>query len=198
MFVRYGLVILQILFILSHCLLSAEFRGVSAQESVRLFDLTGRQVEPLRETDARAVVFIFTRTDCPISNRYAPEVRRLHEKFAAKRVAFWLVYVDPDETAATIRAHLKEYDYHSGVLRDPQHALVKLTGASVTPEAAVFVPGGQMAYRGRIDNRYVALNKKRPAPTTRDLEQVLEAILAGKPITKKTTPAVGCFISDLR
>jgi peroxiredoxin len=163
---------------------------------LRLLDLTGQPVEPLKATQAKAVVFLFTRTDCPISNRYAPEVRRLHEKFAAGGVTFWLVYPDPDESVEMIRQHIKEYEYHLGVLRDPQHALVKVTGVRVTPEVAVFV-SGQIVYRGRIDNRYVAFGKTRPAPTTHDLEAILEAILKGKPVANTNTTAIGCFIPDL-
>lgn len=165
---------------------------------LRLPDLDGRQTEPLRAKDAKAVVFIFIRTDCPISNRYAPEVRRLHDKFAKSGVRFWLVYPDPGESGETIRNHIKEYDYHLGVLRDPEHKLVKMSGAQVTPEAAVFLPSGRMVYRGRIDDRYVAFGKVRPVPTMRDLEQVLEAMLEGKQVTNKTTTAIGCFIPDLR
>lgn len=165
---------------------------------MRLLDLSGRRVEPLRAGHAKAIVFLFTRSDCPISNRYAPEIRRLYEKFAPHGVTFWLVYPDPGESAEAIRRHLKEYEYPMGALRDPEHSLVKLTGAKVTPEAAVFMRAGKMVYRGRIDDLYVAFGKARRAPTTHDLEQVLEAIFAGKPVTSGTTPAVGCFISDLK
>ena len=165
---------------------------------LRLPDLDGRQVAPLLAKDAKAIVFIFIRTDCPLSNRYAPEVRRLDNKFAKSGVRFWLVYPDPGESGEIIRNHIKEYEYRLKALRDPEHKLVKMTGAQVTPEAAVFSPGGRMIYRGRIDDRYVALGKARPAPTTRDLEQVLEAILEGKQVTNRTTAAIGCFIPDLR
>jgi peroxiredoxin len=167
-------------------------------KDVRLTDLDGRQVEPLRAKDAKAVVFIFIRTDCPVSNRYAPELSRLHRKFARSGVRFWLVYPDPDESVEIIRNHIQEYQYHLSALRDLEHKLVKMTGAQVTPEAAVFAPGGRMVYRGRIDDRYVAFGKIRPAPTTHDLEQVLEAMLQGKQVANKTTPAIGCFIPDLQ
>jgi peroxiredoxin len=165
---------------------------------LRLPDLDGRQIGPLRAKDAKAVVFIFIRTDCPISNRYAPELRRLYEKFATSGIKFWLVYPDPDESSQVIRNHIKEYEYRLSALRDTEHKLVKMTGAQVTPEAAVFSPTGRMVYRGRIDDRYVAFGKARPKPTTRDLEQVLEAVLEGKQVASKTTAAIGCFIPDLQ
>jgi hypothetical protein len=55
-----------------------------------------------------------------------------------------------------------------------------------------------MVYRGRIDDRFVAFGKTRAAPTTHDLDQILEEIIRGKSISNKTTTAIGCFISDLR
>lgn len=176
----------------------ALFSDEPASTKLQLPDLDGRQIEPLQANDARAIVFIFIRTDCPISNSYAPELHRLHEKFAKSGIRFWLVYPDPGESSEIIRKHIKEYEYRLSVLRDPEHKLVKMTRAQVTPEAAVFSPGGRMVYRGRIDDRYVAFGKTRPAPTTRDLEQVLEAMLEGKGVENKTTIAIGCFIPDLR
>ncbi len=173
----------------------------ASSTQLNLLDLTGRRVEPFQTKDAKAIVFIFIRTDCPISNRYAPEVERLYKKFVARGIHFWLVYPDPDESTEAIGRHLKEYNYHPGALRDPQHTLVKMTNVQVTPEAAVFVPDGEgkrMIYRGRIDDRYVAFGRARPAPTRRELEQVLEAIVAGKTVSPRTTTAIGCFIPELR
>jgi hypothetical protein len=162
--------------------------------------MEGRPVDPLATGTSRASVFVFTRTDCPISNRYAPEVERIRSRFASRGVSFWLVYVDPDEGAAAIREHLQEYGYSWGALRDPEHALVAHTGARVTPEAAVFVPepgGARMVYRGRIDDRYVDFGKSRAEASTHDLERKLETILAGEAVSLTTTRAVGCFIADL-
>ena len=169
--------------------------GLSPQSS--LLDLKGRNVDPLKRTDAKATVFVFTRTDCPISNRYTPELRRLQEKFT--NVRFWLVYPDPDEPVTAIREHVKEYGYSSwDVARDPQHWLVRKTQVKVTPEVAVFVPGGEMLYRGRIDDRYVDFGKARAKPTQRDLERALQAILEARPVERAVTPAVGCFIPELQ
>lgn len=162
-------------------------------------DLSGRALNPLAARSTVATVLVFIRTDCPISNRYAPEIQRIEAEFARRGVVFWLVDPDPTESAESIRKYLKQYGYEDPlhVLRDPEHALVDETGVEVTPEVAVF-SGGQMLYRGRIDNWYVRLGKYRPAPTTHDLEEALAAILAGRLVAEKTTPAFGCFIADMQ
>lgn len=168
------------------------------EDPLTILDLDGQPVDPFAFSGAKAAVFLFTRTDCPISNRYAPEVRRLHEKFVPQGVAFALVYVDPAQPVEEIRAHLEEYDYPCRAWRDPEHRLVERSGASITPEAAVFVPDGGMPYRGRIDNRFADFGETRAAPTKRDLEDALMAILDGRPVETATTEAVGCYIDDLK
>jgi hypothetical protein len=73
---------------------------------------------------------------------------------------------------------------------------VKFSGATITPEAVV-VANGKVVYRGRIDDRYVEIGVERAAPTTHDLADALTATLAGTPIARPITQAVGCFIADL-
>lgn len=167
---------------------------------VAVLDLAGGRVDPLPGAGAGPAVLVFVRTDCPIANRYAPELRRLRDRFSGKGVAFWLVYPDPSERPDAIRRHQREFGLGFRALRDPQHELVKATQATVTPEAAVFVAGPdgpRMVYRGRIDDRYVDFGRSRPAPTTRDLRDVLQALAAGSVVVPRTTAAVGCFIPPL-
>jgi len=167
--------------------------------AVLVQSLSGAPLDALQApAGTKAIVFLFTSTDCPISNRYAPEVRRIAEAFGSKGVAFRLVYPNPSEDARAIREHMAAYAYEgiAEALRDPKLALVKFAGATVTPEAVVVV-GGNVVYRGRIDDRYVDLGRERPAPTRRDLFDTLTAILDGKPVPLAKTQAVGCFISDL-
>jgi len=144
-------------------------------------------------------VFLFTSTDCPISNRYAPEVRRLAEKFARQAVLFRLVYPNPMDKRDAIVEHMKAFGYAgvSEALRDPKHTLVKHTGVTVTPETAVYA-GGRIVYHGRIDDRYVDLGLERPAATVHDLADVLAAVLEGRAVACAATQAVGCYISDFR
>ena len=143
----------------------------------------------------RPTVFVFTTTDCPISNRYAPEIQRLSAKFG-DRVRFVLVYPVPSDSLDVIREHQKKFGYSLPFQRDETQRLVKQTGVTVTPEVAV-MRGSAVLYRGRIDDRYIDFGKDRPSPTTRDLEDALDALLAGKRVAVRETRAIGCIISDL-
>ena len=172
--------------------------AAAALPSIRLSDLNNTVVDPFRESSqAQAVAFVFASVSCPYSNRYAPDVRRLYEAFAAKGVAFWLVYPNPMESPAEIRAHLKDFGYPMRALRDPRHELVKLTKVAMTPEAAVYDRRSALVYHGRIDDKYVSIGVERPAPTRRDLQEALTLVLAGKPVSSPSQPAVGgCYIAD--
>ena len=166
--------------------------------AVLVQSLNGVAVDALQApAGTKAIVFLFTSTDCPISNRYAPEIQRVVSEFAAKGVVFRLVYPNPAEQAAAIHEHMTAFSYAGAMeaLRDPTHALVKFTKATVTPEAVV-VAGGRVVYRGRIDDRYVDLGLERPAPTQHDLADTLAAVATGKRVPHATTQAVGCFIAD--
>lgn len=148
-------------------------------------------------TAARVRVLIFARTDCPITNRYAPELQRLSREFAGRGVEFWLVYPDPAETLQHAEDHIAQYGFPGGPLLDPHHDLVKRARASVAPEAAVFDAAGRLEYHGRIDDRWIDAGKAGPAARTHDLEEAISAVLAGKPVQRPQTRAVGCFLADV-
>ena len=172
--------------------------GQSAMSpSVKALDLSGQPVDPFQTSNSHALVFVFVSVDCPISNRYAPEVRRLAAEFVSNSVAFRLVYPNADETSEKIKKHLKDYNYTLEAFRDPQHELTRAMGAKVTPEAVVFARSQGIVYRGRIDDRFEALGKERLAPTQNDLRDALKAIIAGRPVPHPSARAVGCYISDV-
>jgi hypothetical protein len=158
-------------------------------------NLDGRAIDPLGALDdRRATVLLFITNDCPISNGFAPEIHRLCKAYMPQGIAFYLVYVDPDLTAVDARQHYRDYGYRCEALLDRRNVLARRAGATVTPEAAVFLPDGRQVYRGRINDLYVDYGKARFAPTTNDLRDMLELIVRGEKVEMQTTVAVGCHI----
>lgn len=173
---------------------TAGSRPVAAAAGVTVPGLDGTRVAPLAPAaGVEATVLLFVMTDCPISNRYAPEIRRLHDEFAGA-IRFWLVYVDAHRPAGALREHRASFGYPFAALRDADGALAALAGATVTPEAAVFDAARRLVYRGRIDDRFVAFGVARRAPRTRDLRDRLRRIVAGETLSFSETRAVGCYI----
>jgi peroxiredoxin len=163
-----------------------------------IVDLEGNHQDPFNQSHTEVVVFFFISNDCPISNRYAPEMRRLAERFTSRGVRFWLVHPDPQETSADIRKHATEYQLPIPVLRDPKHGIVQLAQVQVTPSAAVFKTDRTLQYHGRIDNRFVDFGKERPEATSHELVDAIEAVLARRPVLTPATTAVGCYIGAVR
>ena len=167
---------------------------LSAQEIVLsgVTGLDGRLINEFAAGGKKALVLVFMSVDCPIANRYAPELQKLQAEF--NQVRFVLVYPNPDDTSEMIGKNLRDYDLKWEAWRDPRHSVVKAAKVQVTPEAAVFVPETGWIYRGRIDDRYVDFGKQRLKATQHDLRDVLAAVTAGKPVTVQLTRAIGCHI----
>jgi len=159
--------------------------------------LFARQENPFSEP-ARVRVLIFARTDCPITNRYAPELGRIAHEFSAQGVKFWIVYPDSTETAEKIAKHMTDYHLPGEGIPDPHFELQKRAEAKISPQAAVFDGNGKLIYSGRIDDRYVAFGKSRAQPEVHDLENAIQAALANKPVAQARTKAIGCYLDDLQ
>jgi hypothetical protein len=170
--------------------------AVVAQTQQTAFDLDGKAVDPFAQASTKVVVLVFLRRDCPVSGRYAPVIQQISARYQHD-ASFFLVYPDKSESSEPIRKYLADYGYRLPALRDPQHVLVKQARAEITPEAAVFNHERKLVYHGRIDNWYVEFGRSRPAPTTHELSDAIQAAMAGKPVADGAVKGVGCYISDL-
>jgi thiol-disulfide isomerase/thioredoxin len=160
-----------------------------------LTDTAGHVHTASEWTARRAVVLLFVSTDCPLSNRYVPEMNRLNNTYAAKGIAFYAVQGDATVAESEVRRHVKEFGYSFPYLFDPRESLADYTGATATPEAAVLSPKGELLYLGRIDNRLQDYGQERVQVTEFDLRDALDAVLTGKHVPHPRTKALGCAIT---
>ena len=153
--------------------------------------------QSLAPAGTRAVVLYFVATDCPVSNRTFPEMRRVREAFAARGVAFKYVYPNTGERAEEVQRHQAAFDAGGEAVVDAAGDLVALAHAHVTPEAVVLVPQGagwRVVYAGKVDDRYVRLGLERPRATEPYVEQVLDEVLQGRAVQAAVGNPVGCSI----
>jgi hypothetical protein len=161
-----------------------------------LNDLSGNPLQAI-DPQAKASVLVFVLPDCPIANSYIPLLNRLNESFRSRGVQMIVVESDPQITLEQASKHAQEYQIGLPVVIDSVHQWVRLAGATRTPEAVVFSPGGDILYRGRIDDQYVGFGKRRMQVTTHDLQDALEAILADRPVPHAAAEAIGCYIPEV-
>lgn len=141
-----------------------------------------------------ATVCVFVTTQCPIGNRYAPEISRIERDYRSKHVKVVLVYPEAADSPAKIKEHLKEYKLDISAVRDPDKHLVKEVRATVTPEVALIAPSGDLLYRGRIDDLFDSHSQAKATAKIHDLRLALDDYLAGKLKVPRFTTPTGCFI----
>ena len=163
-----------------------------------LYSLLSFQLDGFSAVGTKAVVLFFVASDCPVSNRTFPEMKRLEERFTARGVSFIYVYPNANETASGVRLHHNAFAPEGKTVLDAHGALVHLTRVTVTPEVAIMVrsAAGPWApvYVGRIDDRFVHIGQERPVATKHFAEAAMENILDGKAIAQDGGNPVGCTI----
>ncbi len=143
----------------------------------------------------KATVLIFLDPECPISQAYTLTLRKLHEQYATKGVAFKGIYDSAPLKKRDIRRFHQKYQLPFSGLKDKEYTIARRYGATITPEVVLINEMENVLYRGAIDNWYYALGKNRTEPTEYYLKDALEATLGHYPIVKKQTQAVGCLMN---
>ena len=141
-----------------------------------------------------AVALIFYSPECPISNAYSPTLKRLAGEYPSGKVKLIGVCVDPDLSDADLLAHAKDFNLPFPVISDRKGFLAAKLGATVTPEAFVIDSAGLIRYHGRIDDQFASRQKPNANPSTHELKDALDAVLAGREVPLVNVEAVGCPI----
>jgi len=150
----------------------------------------GRHV--LAANDMRGTAFVFLSSECPISRQYIPELNRLAKTASDRKVAFYGVISDSTATRTDALKFVDEFHVDFPVLFDSSRELAALLGPGHLPEAFVVDLRGTVSYRGRIDDVYADIDKRRTEPAHRDLLDAITAVADGKPVAVPRTDAVGC------
>jgi peroxiredoxin len=158
----------------------------------QLADLQGRQHARQEWSRSKGVVLFFLGTECPVANGYTPVVQELADRYAKQGILVYGVHVDTDVTPQVGAKHATEFGLRFPILLDPERVLAQPIGAATLGEAALLSPRGDLVYRGRIDDRYATNGKRRDEPTRKDLEEAVQATLAGRPPATVETKVFGC------
>lgn len=142
--------------------------------------------------DSKAVVLVFTNTQCPYSKLYENRLVSLANSYAGKGVQF--IFINPSvgdngETLEGMAAKKYSFPY----LTDEGQAVSKRFGATKTPEVFVLQNEGKdlvLKYRGAIDdNPQVESGVKNFY-----LRSVIDSVLANKTVATLERRATGCLI----
>ncbi|HEY7088840.1 MAG TPA: redoxin domain-containing protein [Tepidisphaeraceae bacterium] len=169
--------------------------ALSAAETIspqRVLDCDGQPRTTLRP-GARATVIVFLGTQCPVSNRYIPLLNDLGRSHQKDGVDLLAIVSDPTVSFKDLAKYRDEYKIEFPVVLDTSGALAKQFAPTVTPESFLIDADGQLAYRGEIDDLFVAVGKQNQVVKSRDLADALSAVLSHEPVKVPQTKAVGCI-----
>lgn len=156
-------------------------------------DAAGKKTALYDLKDQKAIVLVFLSFECPMSTDYCPKLADLAKAYRERGVAFVGLCIN-DENTAQVAKFAKDFALPFPLYKDNQYRARDALKAKVTPEAFVLDKDFVLRYRGRIDNNYVARLKKVGQVTRHDLQQALDELLAGKPVSEPATQALGCAI----
>jgi thiol-disulfide isomerase/thioredoxin len=142
----------------------------------------------------KAVVLVFVNTSCPVAERYLPTLQALEKEYRDKDVQFVAVNAAEEDTVIAMATQAVKFEVEFPFVKDFGGTCARALGATRTPEAVVLDAGRRIRYRGRIDDQF-RLGGVRKEPTTRDLKDALDAVLAGKKVATPETEVDGCPIT---
>lgn len=151
---------------------------------------------------AKILTIIFTCNHCPVAQMYEKRIKQLVADYSSRGVAFVVIMGNDDkaekdsELAFTdvgdsfadmkVRAAFRGLTYpylYDGATQ----AVTRKYGPTATPHVFVFDQQRILRYEGRIDS-----NPREELASKHETRDALEALLSGKEVAVKDTPAMGC------
>ena len=155
----------------------------------KLPDPTGKSQSLASVKGKNGTVFIFISVRCPVSNRYNERMQKLSQEFSARGINVVGINSNATETSKEMKEHAAQNNMTFMILKDKGNKIADMFGAERTPEAFLLDANNKLVYRGRIDN-----HQSVEMVTTSELREAIEAILAGRAVTKTRVNAFGCTI----
>ncbi|MEE2754373.1 MAG: redoxin domain-containing protein, partial [Candidatus Latescibacterota bacterium] len=155
-----------------------------------LIGLDGRAMRLGDFPSIKARLLVFFSIECPTSRIYADHLNRIHANYAARGVTLIGVNANFNETPEDIRSFASNQNFEFSILRDVNNRLADLLDAHSTPHAYLFDADSILIYRGEIDNGFGDPKET----TSRGLWDAMDALLAGRSITRPETRSLGCII----
>jgi thiol-disulfide isomerase/thioredoxin len=144
--------------------------------------------------NAPAVVVIFLGIECPVSNKYLPTLTALHRRYSPKGVVFVAVNSNQQDDAPSVARHARKYAIPFPVVKDNGSTVADRFLADRVPEAFLLDGNRTVRYRGRIDDQF-GRGVERSRPTSNELRDAIDSVLAGTTVAHPVTDVAGCPIS---
>ncbi len=151
---------------------------------------------------AKILAIVFTCNHCPVAQMYEKRIKQLVADYQNRGVAFVMImgnddkaekyselgYTDVGDSFEDMKSRAAYRGLNYPYLYDgATQAVTRKYGPTATPHIFIFDRQRILRYEGRIDS-----NPREALASKHEARDALNALLAGKEVAVKTTPAMGC------
>jgi len=164
----------------------------------RLRNVDGRTVALADFSSAKGAIVVFTANHCPFSRAYEDRLIALHQRYQPQ--GFPVLAINPNDPAAyeedsfdNMKLRAREKAFPFPYLLDESQEVARAFGATRTPHVVVLRREGDkftVQYMGAVDDS----SQDASGVTRRFVEDAVNNLLTGKPVSLNTTKSVGCAI----
>ena len=162
-----------------------------------LMDLRGAKRQLGALGGDRGLVCCFLGVDCPVTEAYVDDLRRLHEEFSARGVAVVAIYSGASDHMNRVAAHALDCEFPFDVLIDRYQRMARNLGVERTPTFCLVDANRRLRYVGRFDDRFISEHQQQ-TPESADLRQAIEAVISQQDPPIARTVANGSPIEPWR
>ena len=161
----------------------------------KLPDTNGKTVS-LPDFRGKPVLVMFICNHCPFVKHINAQLAQLGRDYQSRSLGIVAISSNdvanyPDDSPERMKEEAKRLGYTFPYLYDESQSVAKAFRAACTPDFFLFDTEHRLVYRGQFDD-------SRPGnalPVTgKDLRVALDAVLAGKDVSKDQKPSLGCNI----
>jgi peroxiredoxin len=144
----------------------------------------------------KALVVMFICQHCPFVKHVKSELARLGRDYAAKDVGIVGISsndaaIFSDDSPEGLKRMAAAWGLTFPICYDESQEVAKSYAAACTPDIYVFDENRRLVYRGQLDDSRPSNNKP---ITGADLRAAIDAVLAGREVSPRQVPSVGCNI----
>ena len=149
---------------------------------------------------ARGLVVVFTCNHCPYAIHVEDRLIELATAWKAQGIRTVAISSNgadayPADSFERMAERARDKAYPFPYLYDASQEVARAYDAACTPDFYLFDADRQLVYRGRLDDsRPMRPSRPGQPPTSNDLDDAVQALLAGQPIPEPHVPSVGCSI----
>ena len=158
-----------------------------------LKDAVSNKLVDMNKIDTKGLVIVFLSNKCPFSIGYNERLNQMEKQFSDD-ITFIYVnsFTGEDESTSSMKAYAKQNGLKI-YLEDKGSKLKNLLQVKKSPHAVILKPttsGYNFYYTGPIDSNPQVANDVK----SQYLKDNINNLLNGKPISKISTPIMGCMI----